>query len=500
MASAKRLFLALMLVTMAMAFAAPVGAGNTLISINSGDASATFTIRDEPALVINGFDLASNGVALPVTIDAVNISVVRPVPGQAATVVLYADENGGTPQDARIIARADVSIFNTGTVRIPLPVAATTNAPIVWAGLYLPVDFSFASDQSGSSVLTYWAWTPGGTFDLGNLASAAVFGPGDGSAPVSIAMGGKARISLELTQADGRTTGGSTIGGAPLGSQTVGDPSTSLAGLNNYANCSNIRFDPADVTVTAGGAFVLDCRQEVSGMQPGTIGNISQVPSAVPGFERRGVTYQISANGAYQATAGDSNLLRVPVTHCLAPNAGDLDRAVLASAYGVPARWYLLPTMRYGEFVCAEVDHIGALSYFVPRTGTEGYINADLLWSGSPFTNPSPDKLRCNDQVGIEWKVKNDGFEATPVGLVRLSNVAVRTGQVTLVKDMILPSIAPGQTIIVTTESFKVPNSFLDEANRLVFQIDPLNTVLEINESNNTVTYDYILKTGGPGC
>ncbi len=479
---------------------APVLAGSTLVSVNSGDASATFTIQNEPALVINGFDLGSQSLAFPVTIDAVTINVVRPVLGQPVTVIVYEDANGGTPQDARVISRADVSIVNTGPVRVQLPQPATTSSSIVWAGFYLPVDFQFTADQQGSSVLTYWAWTPSGTFDLGNLASAAVFGPGDGLGPVSIGMGGVARISLELNQADGRVGTPPTFGGAPLGQQIVSDANPDLSVLIAYPRCSTVLYDPADIQFAGGGNFTLDCGIEPAPMQPGQIGNIGSVPSSTPGFERRGSTYQINGNGDYQLVGALASTMKTPVTHCIQPNAGDLEKAVIGNSFGVPQKWYILPTQRYGTYICAEVTNTGPISYFVPRTGTETYINADLVWSGFIGTNPDTNNLECKATVQIVWKVKNDGFEATPVSIMRVSNIAIRTGQTTYTQDILLPSIAPGNTVIFDLNTIKIPDSYVNEANRLVFQLDANNNVGEINEANNTYLIDYILKVKNGGC
>lgn len=482
-----------------LALAAPALAGSTTISLNSGAGSGTFVIRDEPTLVMNGFDLGAQNLAFPVTIDAVTIDVVRPVIGQPVTVVVYADPNGGTPQDAQLIARADVAINDTGVVRIVLPQPATTSSRIVWAGFYLPVDFRFRADQSGNSVLTYWAWTPNSVIDLNNLANAAIFGPGDGSGPVNIAMGGIARINIELNQADGRTGAPPTFGGAPLGQQIVTDAQADLNLLNGYDGCPNVRFDPSDIQFGGGGTFTLHCRVEPAPMQPGIIGNINLVPASVPGFERRGLTYQIFANGDYQKIPEDATLMKTPVTHCILPNAGDINQAVIGIAYGVPHKWYILPTQRYGDFVCAEVTHTGPMSYFVPRTGNEETLNIDLIWSTTVTTRPGPNSFFCKDVISFRWAIKNDGFEAAPNYVLRVTNIAVRTGQVTGQRDIVINAHAPGATV-GAEDQFTLPTTFVNEANRLVFQIDGNNNVAELNEANNTQIIDYILKERPAGC
>ncbi len=481
-------------------FITPISAQTGVVSVNSGDASTTWFISDESTLVISGFDLSP--YTLPVTINAVNIRVVQAVPGQTVSLVVYEDTNGGSPQDARLVARADVNISSTGVVRVPLNQPVAVNTPVVWAGFYMPVDFRFSADTSGSSVLSYWGWTPGSTFDLGNLGSAAVFGPSDGSAPVSINLGGVARISLEIDDPNARAeTAPTTNNGVQIGITIGGDPNTSLAVMSGYPDtfCPNITYDPQDILVTAGAAFTLHCRLEPAPMQPGVIGNISQVPSTIPGFERRGLTYQIFANGEYGLPSHVASKLRVEVTHCITPDAGDIERAVIGVSYGAPQQWYLLPTVRFGTSVCAELPHMGPVSYFVPRTGTETYLNADLFFVSTPKFTPTLDTLRCRDKVSFDWAIKNDGFEPTPAGIFRLTDVAVRTGQVTQSFDLALPSIPPGATIGIKG-SFEASTVFFNEQHRFTFTIDPNGAFNERNEGDNAQSFEYLLRNNGSDC
>ena len=60
--------------------------------------------------------------------------------------------------------QVDITQAGTFTVTFTTPVQITQ--PVVWVGFNLPVGFSFAADTSGTSVLTYWAWTSGGTLRL----------------------------------------------------------------------------------------------------------------------------------------------------------------------------------------------------------------------------------------------------------------------------------------------------------------------------------------------
>ena len=493
--------LANLFVGLALLWAMPAYAQTATVSNNSGEGNTTWFISNESTLVMNGFDLSK--LSLPVTINAVNIRVVQPVAGQTVSAVIYEDSNGGSPQDARLVARADVNISTTGVVRVPLNQPVTVNSPVVWAGFYLPVDFRFSADTSGASTLTYWGWTPGSTFDLANLGSAAVFGPSDGTAPVNLNIGGIARITLEVNDPSGQAGGTSApnTGSFQLGVQVVGDANTSLAVMVGYSDtfCPNIIYDVDDIRITANGVFTLHCRLEPAPMQPGVIGNANQAPASIPGFERRGLTYQIFANGDYGLPGKEASYLRVPVTHCITPDAGDIEKAVIAVAYGAPQKWYLLPTVRYGTAVCAELTNMGPVSYFVPRTGSETYLNANLVYVSTPTFTPDIANIRCRDKVSFKWAIKNDGFEATPATVIRLTNTAVRTGQVTQTFDFNIPLIPPGETISISG-SFDASTAFFNEAQRFTFTLDPNGAFNEINEADNTRSFDYVLKDNGKSC
>jgi len=151
---------------------APVQAGSIILSNNSGNESSVFFIEGEPSVVINVFDLSTLGVEVPIILDAVTISVDTPVAGANTEILIYEDANGGSPVDARLVARQTVQINQRGNNRILLDNPALITEPVVWVGFYLPVGFRFNADNSGTSLLTYWAWTPGGTFDVNNLANA----------------------------------------------------------------------------------------------------------------------------------------------------------------------------------------------------------------------------------------------------------------------------------------------------------------------------------------
>ncbi|MFN8451137.1 MAG: hypothetical protein U0521_21800, partial [Anaerolineae bacterium] len=193
------------------------------------------------------------------------------------------------------------------------------------------------------SVLTYWAWTPGGTLDLNNLASAQVIGPADGTAPVNINMNGIARITAEITGANG--TGGT-------GTQTPpGQGSVNLAVMQPYELCQDVSHDLDDEYISYQNAINLHCRTVAAYLSP----------PAPAGYTQRSALYDIIAFKDGGAVEKD---LLVRVTHCIRPAAGDINNAVIGSAYGNPRQWHILTTQRFGDLICAEVSHIGNLAYF----------------------------------------------------------------------------------------------------------------------------------------
>lgn len=329
----------------------PVAAGDTVLTVNTTSDSTSWFISGEASLVMNGFDLNALGIARPAVIDKVSISVDSPTPGVPVEMVIYEDANGGSPSDATLAGRRQVDITASGVFTVTLDTPITINQPAVWIGFYLPVDFSFFADTSGSSVLTYWAWTPGGTFDLNNLSSAAVIGPADGSAPVSLNMNGKARITAEITGAVGSTAGATTAGAI---TQTAGASGVDLNVLATYPLCENALWDTADEFVSLSDSVNMHCREVP----------LWQSPANPDGYVRRGPLYDIifyKDGGVVAAGRMD-----VAVTHCIRPEAGDLASAVIGNAFGVPRQWHILPSQRFGDLICAEVRRGGNLSYFVP--------------------------------------------------------------------------------------------------------------------------------------
>ncbi len=322
-------------------------AADTTISNNSGTDSTLWFISGEPSLVINGFDLNALSITTPIQVESIAISVRTPKPGQLVEAVVYEDQDGGSPQNAILLARKAVDITTAGVFSVKFDAPVNVTRRFLWVGFYLPVDFEFRADTQGKSVLTYWGWKPGTTFDLANLSTATVFGPGDGSAPVSIAMNGIARITADII------TGGQTVA-KPVGSipQILGDPATNLSVMTRYPVCA-VTYDSGDLLVTYQDGIDLDCKVVHDSFQPTVPAN----------YRQRGVLYDIYAFGL---DSGGTTPYPFPITHCITPTQNQLDNAVLGLAYGAPRTWQILPTVRFGTTICAEISYSGFLSVFVP--------------------------------------------------------------------------------------------------------------------------------------
>jgi hypothetical protein len=347
MATVKKvLLIAVATLVMGTLFVLPASAGDSVLSINKGTTSTTWFISGEPSLVMNGFDLSKAGVALPVVVDRVSITVRTPVPGTPIQVVVYQDANGGSPVDAALIGSAVVDIQRAGVFTATLNQPAVVTQPVVWVGFYLPVGFKFLADKSGTSVLTYWAWRNGTSFDLGKLASADVLGPADGSAPVNLDMKGIARITAQISAAPGAQV---TAPDSPV--QIPGANNTDLSPLQPYPYCSPLLIDTSDVANSLGDQTSFNCR----------VTDSSLAPPSPDGFERRGPLYDVFVFGASE----NGTRLLSAVTHCIRPDPQDLPRAVFGVASGSPRFWRLLDTQRYNDLICAEVNDVGFMSYFV---------------------------------------------------------------------------------------------------------------------------------------
>jgi hypothetical protein len=332
-----------------------VNAGQKVLSVNSGDASTTWFITGEQTLVMNGFELTTQGLSFPATIDKVSLSVDTPV-NTPVDIVVYQDANGGSPVDATLAGQGQATISQTGVFTFTFPTPVNITQPVVWVGFYMPPNFKFLSDKSGSSVLTYWAWTPGGRFDLTKLSTATIFGPSNGTAPVSLNLNGTARITAEISSAG---AGVPTIvpAGTPVAgsNQIAAAPNTDLSPLREYPPaCDTLFWDTADVGVSYGGSIEPRCTAIWPGYAPG----------APSGYTRLQMYYDITFyDSKGQSISGPLN---IPVTHCIEANPADLDRAIVGLASGSPRSFKILPTLRVGNLICAEISQSGGISYFVP--------------------------------------------------------------------------------------------------------------------------------------
>lgn len=328
----------------------PASAGDVILNINSGTDSTVWFISGEASLVMNGFDLDAAGVTRPAAIDKVSIEVNTPVPGASIDVLIYEDANGGSPVDARLVSQTQVDIREAGTFTLTYPTPVVVNQRAVWIGFYLPVNFRFLADASGSSVLTYWGWTTNSRFDVNNLASAQILGASDGSAPVNINLGGKARITAEIT------TGQTTAPAAPGGVQTANVPGDffNIMRQYQYPACDTLLYDREDIDIGYNGSISSTCSLAWIGYNPPNPAN----------YRQQQLLYEVTFyNDKGQVQTGE---LPLRITHCIRPNAADIDRAVIGVAYGSPRRWHIKPSLRFGDLVCAEIGNGGYLAYFVP--------------------------------------------------------------------------------------------------------------------------------------
>lgn len=335
---------------------APVYAQTSRVTLSNNTTlgSDLWRIEDEPSLVINGFDLTPLPIQIPALIESVSIDIFEPVPLQTVEVVVYQDQNGGSPADATLVGAYQTAIRQSGvfTAQFPEPVVVT--APVVWVGFYLPVGTEFRADTQGSSILTYWAWTPGQRFNLRDLSSAAILGPSDGTDPVNLDIGGVARITAVARTANADVD--PNLLNAP---GTVQNPQEAVEYLTNYNGCPGVFYDTGDVNISLGSSVQPTCRQVEAWNSP----------NAPAGYSRFGVDFFTLWDLTFFTDQGTvlSEGVSIAVTHCIAPPLDVRDEVVLGIAYGSPRRWDLLETVVFGNLACAEVTRGGNLAYFVPN-------------------------------------------------------------------------------------------------------------------------------------
>ncbi len=365
MSSKKITLLVILLVALGMTLSSAmfVNAGERVLSNNSGDGNTSWIITGEQTLVMNGFDLTQLGLRFPATIDKATLSVEIAVPGQLVDVVVYQDANGGSPVDATLAGQTQVNITQSGVFTVTFPTPISISQPVVWVGFYLPVGFKFFSDNSGSSVLTYWAWTPGGRFDLARLSSATVLGPSNGTAPVNLNLNGIARITAEISNA------GAGVATTIPAALVTGTPAAATAGVGQIAAtgsermsvmrqyppaCDTLFWDTEDVGITFAGTIEPRCTAIWNGY----------APAGPAGYRPVQLYYDITFYNDKGVPLTDK--LPFPVTHCVQANPADINVALVALASGSPRSFKLLPTLRVGNLVCAEIDQSGGISYVIP--------------------------------------------------------------------------------------------------------------------------------------
>lgn len=338
-------------------------AGDVVLSNNSGTDSTTWAIQGEPSVVITGFNLNDKGITRPAAIDRVSIDVSIPLASQNTEVLVYEDPDGGSPANASLAGRATVTIGQAGVYTHTFETPVQITQPVVWVGFYLPVGLEFRADTSGSSVLTYWAWEPGTTFDPANLGAVSVLGPADGSAPVNINMGGVARITAEVVT-DGTPSTGSTTTDTPETVRTddeerilqvTGSANTDFSPMVAYDDCPRLAYDAADISASYDNGIRVFCKSVTD----------QYAPPPPDGYSRRGdIVYDFYLFGIESA---GSQRLPYGITHCMVPGASERDTGVLGLAYGTPRKWEILPTVRFGEVLCAEMFYSGDIAIFTPN-------------------------------------------------------------------------------------------------------------------------------------
>ena len=221
--------------------------GRIRLNNNAGVTSDVWEIQGEPSLVINGFDLTPTSLRLPAVIESASIDLVNVIPNSVYDVVVYQDPNGGSPVDAELVGFEQVTFTDAGVQTVQFDPPAVVSASVVWIGFYMPVGTEFRSDGQGTSVLTYWAWTPENTFNLSDLSSAQVLGPSDGSDPVLLDIGGIARIT-GVASAANPTTITDTSANVAREYFSGADAERATDYLTNYEGCPTLFFDTATLT------------------------------------------------------------------------------------------------------------------------------------------------------------------------------------------------------------------------------------------------------------
>jgi hypothetical protein len=278
-----------------------------------------------------------------------------------------------------------------------------------------------------------------------------------------------------------------------LGNKFVASQAQDTSILEAYPFCGTLLYDPEDIIISSSFSFTTKCGVAPEIEAPTDVVNPS---GAVLDLQRAGVLFKLSAFiSEEERVEGANNKLPVPVTHCMRIIPGDLEKAVIAEARGIPERWYVLPTVRFDNLVCAEVTTGSYLSYFLPRTeGSPPNVNLALGWS---IVQPHP--LECGLGSLVYIPIVNTGQEwfSTSTGFVKIivEDVHVRTGTVTAAIEHQIETSRLGPGMRITIEKGPIfVDTYVGELHRLQVRADFDNQVAETNEFDNTWFTDYILE------
>ena len=176
----------------------------------------------------------------------------------------------------------------------------------------------------------------------------------------------------------------------------------------------------------------------------------------------------------------------------------DLERAVIGEvreSETAGERWYILPSVRIGDEVCAEVSVANYLSYFVPRTeASPPNINLVLGW-----TEVHPHPLYCGAEARLRAPIVNTGlswFETASGHVsVAVEDIHVGTGVSTTkyVLQVNTDQFGPGVRRMLDLGPIVVV-PYVDELHRLEVRLDDGNAVQETNEADNIWVTEYILR------
>ena len=173
---------------------------------------------------------------------------------------------------------------------------------------------------------------------------------------------------------------------------------------------------------------------------------------------------------------------------------GDLERAVIGEARGIPEKWHILPSVRFHDIVCAEVTVANYISYFLPRTAeSPPNVNLVLGWS-----RVRPHPLQCGIAATVEVQIVNTGqsWFTTDSGSISLivEDVHVRTGTVSVLHELAVNTdkFEPGVRRVFELGPLYA-TVYVSELHRLQVRADAYNETGETNENDNSWFTEYVL-------